>query len=184
MKFCSNCAHPVTLRIPEGDNRPRAICDACGTIHYVNPRIVVGTLPVQDGRILLCRRAIEPRSGFWTLPAGFLECGESVAQGAARETEEEAGIDIELGPLFSVIDVPFVSQVHIFYLATMKGSRMQPGEETLEAALFAPENIPWDQIAFRTVALSLRRYLDDPAGVMQQAGPYTAVVDRPTGQHR
>ncbi|HET7773818.1 MAG TPA: NUDIX hydrolase [Burkholderiaceae bacterium] len=179
MKFCSNCAHPVSLRVPDGDNRLRVVCDQCGTIHYENPRIVVGTLPIRHGQVLLCKRAIEPRSGYWTLPAGFLECGESVAEGAARETEEEAGIDITLGPLFSVVDVPFVNQVHMFYLAEVNGDRLEPGPETLEAALFDVNAIPWETLAFRTVAMTLRWYLDDPSGARQRVGPHSAVVQAP-----
>ncbi len=180
MKFCSNCAHAVSLRIPDGDNRQRFVCERCGSIHYENPRIVVGTLPVQSGRVLLCKRAIEPRAGYWTLPAGFLECGESVAQGAARETEEEAGIDITLGLLFSMVDVPFVNQVHIFYLAEMNGPRVEPGPETLEARLFDLDALPWDSLAFRTVEMTLRWYLDDLRHARPFVGPHTSVVERPT----
>ena len=118
MRFCSTCGNAVTLRVPGGDNRLRACCDQCGTIHYVNPRPVVGTIPVWGDEILLCRRAIEPRHGKWTLPAGFMEVGETTAGGAMRETLEEAGARIELGPIFSVIDVPHVEQVHIFFVAS------------------------------------------------------------------
>lgn len=161
MKFCSDCGTPVVRRLPPGDNRERHCCDACGTIHYQNPKVVLGTLPTHGTRVLLCRRAIEPRYGYWTLPAGFMENGETAAEGAMRETHEEAGIEIELGALFSVISVPHVDQVHVFYLADMTSDRMAPGEETLEARLFEEAEVPWDKIAFRTVETTLRWFFED-----------------------
>lgn len=148
--------------MPSGDSRVRSCCDQCGTIHYVNPRPVVGTIPVwSDDRILLCLRAIEPRRGFWTLPAGFMEVGETCAQGARRETEEEACARIELGPLFTMIDVPAVEQVHIFFRARLLDLDFRAGAETLETRLFLEEDIPWDRIAFRTVATTLRLFFAD-----------------------
>jgi len=116
MKYCSTCGTPVELRIPDGDNRERSCCPGCGTIHYVNPKIVVGTIPTYQGKVLLCKRAIEPRYGFWTLPAGFMELNETTHQGATRETWEEAGAQIELGPLFTMFDVIRAEQVHIFFV--------------------------------------------------------------------
>jgi ADP-ribose pyrophosphatase YjhB (NUDIX family) len=163
MRFCSTCGNPVTLRVPGGDTRPRACCDACGAIHYVNPRPVVGTIPVWDNRILLCRRAIEPRHGKWTLPAGFMEVGETTADGALRETFEEAGARVELGPLFTVIDVPHVEQVHLFFQARLLDLGFAPGEESLEVQLFHEGAIPWSELAFRTVSATLRLYLADRA---------------------
>ncbi len=159
--FCSACGSPIQRRIPEGDNRERDCCGHCGKIHYVNPRPVVGTIPVWGQQVLLCRRAIEPRYGKWTLPAGFMEVGESTAQGAERETTEEAGARIRLGPLFTMLDVPQVEQVHIFYRAELVDLDFAPGEESLEVKLFDESEIPWDEIAFRTVRETLRHYFDD-----------------------
>ncbi|WP_144631013.1 NUDIX hydrolase [Bordetella genomosp. 13] len=159
--FCSQCGSPVARRVPDGDNRERDLCDHCGAIHYQNPRMVVGTVPTWQGRILLCRRAIEPRYDTWTLPAGFMELGESTAQGAERETLEESGARIALGQLYTVIDVPQVEQVHFFYLAEALGPELDPGPESLEARYFDESEIPWDDLSFRTVATTLQRYLED-----------------------
>lgn len=161
LNFCSVCGHAIRLRVPPGDNRERAGCDACGTIHYVNPRLVVGTLPVWGEQVLLCRRAIEPRRNYWTLPAGFLEASESVAAGAIRETEEEAGARIVLGPLFTMLDVVHVEQVHLFYRAELLDTDFAPGEESLEVQLFDEADIPWDELAFRTVSTTLRHFFAD-----------------------
>ena len=163
MKFCSNCAAPVARRVPPGDSMPRWVCDQCGVIHYQNPLLVVGAIPEHEGRLLLCRRAIEPRYGYWTLPAGFMENGETVAQAAQRETLEEAGARIELGAAFSMISVPYVNQVHVFYLARLLELDFAPGEETLETQLFDEAQIPWKDVAFRTVGLTLRRWFADRA---------------------
>lgn len=161
MKFCSACGAPVTRKIPAGDSLPRHVCDACGTIHYSNPKIVVGALAEWEDKILMCRRAIEPRQGFWTLPAGFMENGETTAQGAIRETLEEAQARVELGPMFSLINVPHISQVHIVYRARLLDLAFAPGEESLEVVLMDEAQIPWEEIAFRTIALTLRRYFED-----------------------
>jgi len=162
MKFCSECAHSVHYEIPEGDNRKRAVCSNCGTIHYENPRIIAGTLPVYEGKILLCKRAIEPRKGFWTLPAGFMEQGESLEEGAARETFEEAGITVTCGQMLSSISVQFISQVHIFFLANMlSDEHATHTTESLEVKLFDAQSIPWDEIAFPTVKKTLQHYLAD-----------------------
>jgi ADP-ribose pyrophosphatase YjhB (NUDIX family) len=162
-QFCSVCAHAITRRIPAGDARERDCCDSCGAIHYLNPRPVVGTIPVWGEQVLLCRRAIEPRYGYWTLPAGFMEVGETAAQGAQRETEEEASANVEMGPLFSMIDVPAVEQIHIFYRARLLDQNFGPGAESLEVQLFREDQIPWDEIAFRTVATTLRLFFQDRA---------------------
>ena len=167
MRFCSDCGARVSSKIPPGDNLPRWVCDDCGTIHYQNPKLVVGCIPEWEDRVLLCRRAIEPRHGFWTLPAGFMENGETTAEGAARETLEEAGARIELGPLFSLIDVPHVEQAHLFYRATLLHLDFEPGPESLEARLFTEAEIPWDDIAFRTVGQTLRWFFED-----RRAGSY------------
>lgn len=162
--FCGQCGSPILRRVPAGDNRERDVCDHCGAIHYQNPRMVVGTVPVWEGRILLCRRAIEPRYNTWTLPAGFMELNESTAQGAARETLEEAGAHIELGQLFTVIDVPQIDQVHIFYLAQALNSDLDPGPESLEARYYDESDIPWDNLSFRTVSTTLKQYVEDRRG--------------------
>jgi len=167
MNFCSRCAHPVVLDIPAGDNRLRHVCPHCGTIHYQNPKMVLGTLPVWDEEgdmcILLCKRAIEPRYGLWTLPAGYMENNETTAEAAVRETIEEAGANIKLGKLFSLLNVAHMHQVHMFYLATLLDLDIVCGVETLEAALFAPDEIPWDQLAFQTVHHTLKLFLADHA---------------------
>lgn len=161
MKFCSNCAAPVTRRVPPGDTLPRWVCDQCGEIHYQNPRMVIGAVAEYDGKILLCRRAIEPRYGYWTLPAGFMENEETTGQAALRETLEEAGARIELGEPFSMISVPYVNQVHLFYRARLLDLHFKPGDESLEAALYEEARIPWKEIAFRTVAATLRHWFAD-----------------------
>jgi ADP-ribose pyrophosphatase YjhB (NUDIX family) len=161
IRFCRACGTAVTYRIPPDDNRERAMCPHCGTIHYENPLNVVGTVPVWGDKVLLCKRAIEPRYGLWTLPAGFLELGESTEQGALRETDEEAGAQITLGALFTVLNVVRVGQVHLFYLAIMTSPALNPGSETLEARLFAEDEVPWDQIAFRTVRETLQHFFAD-----------------------
>ena len=161
IKHCRACGTAVAYRVPADDNRERAICPACGTVHYENPLNVVGTVPVWGDQVLLCKRAIEPRYGLWTLPAGFLELGETTAAGALRETDEEAGAKIKLGPLFSLLNVVRVGQLHLFYLATMQDATLAPGSETLEARLFREDEVPWDEIAFRTVRETLRCFFDD-----------------------
>lgn len=160
-KFCSQCGTTTTHRIPPDDTRERDVCENCGAVHYQNPRNVVGVVPVWQDKILLCKRAIEPRYGKWTLPAGFMELGETTAQGAMRETGEEAGVNIELGPLYTVIDVPHAEQVHFFYLAHVLDPKLDPGIETLEAGFFDAADIPWDELAFRTVLTTLEHYLQD-----------------------
>lgn len=160
-RFCSQCGTQLTQIVPPDDNRLRDACGRCGAVHYQNPRNVVGVLPVWQDKILLCRRAIEPRYNTWTLPAGFMELGETTAQGAMRETQEEAGAQIELGPLYTIIDVPHAEQVHFFYLAKVLSPDLYPGPESLEAAFFSPDDIPWGNLAFRTVITTLERYLED-----------------------
>lgn len=162
IRYCRTCGSAVEYRIPDdGDTRERAVCPACHTIHYENPLNVVGTIPVLDGKVLLCKRNIEPRKGKWTLPAGFMELQETSAQGAARETVEEAGAQFTLGPLFSLLNVPRVGQVHLFYRATLLSDVFAPGYETMEARLFTEDEVPWDELAFRTVRETLLRYFAD-----------------------
>ena len=161
MRFCSNCGAPVALKIPPGDNLPRHVCDACSTVHYSNPKMVIGCIPEWRDRVLLCRRAIEPRYGLWTLPAGFMENGETVAQAALRETLEEARARVELTGMFSVLSVPHVNQVHIFYRARLLDLEFGPGAESLDVQLYPEAEIPWQEIAFRTVSTTLKHYYTD-----------------------
>ncbi len=159
IKFCRECGHAVDYRIPADDSRERAVCPSCGTIHYENPLNVVGTVPYLGDEVLLCKRAIAPRAGFWTLPAGFMELGETLAEGAQRETDEEAGANIEMGELFTVISVPQVGQVHSFFLAEMRSRELNPGPETTEAQMFKLSEIPWDELAFLTVSRTLKLFI-------------------------
>ena len=162
MKFCSNCGSSVLgQRIPDGDTLPRWVCGNCGTIHYQNPKVVVGCLPDWEGRVLLCRRAIDPRHGLWTLPAGFLENGETLAAGAARETVEEARAQVEVGALYTVISLPHISQIYVMFRARLLDLSFGPGPESLEVRLFDEAEIPWSEIAFRTIARTLRLYFLD-----------------------
>lgn len=161
MNYCSHCGAPLTVKIPAGDNRPRHVCERCGTIHYQNPKLVVGCIPEWGDRILLCRRAIEPRYGKWTLPAGFMENGETVAECALRETLEEAGARVELLGLYTLINLPDINQVYLMYRARLLDPDFQPGEESLEAALFSEAEIPWQEIAFRTIHITLDHFWAD-----------------------
>lgn len=161
IKFCRACGHEVHYETPPDDNRKRAVCPACGTIQYENPLVVVGTIPVWNDQILLCRRNIEPRRGLWTLPAGFMELNETSSEGAARETVEESGAHFELGPLFSVMNVVNAGQVHLFYLARLTSTEFAPGPESIEARLFRQAEIPWNELAFRTIHCALTDYFAD-----------------------
>jgi len=161
IKHCKACGSPTSYAVPPQDTFERAICGACGLVHYENPLNVVGTLPIWEGRVLLCRRNIEPRYGLWTLPGGFMELGETVAEGALRETVEEAGARVELQGLYALLNVAHVGQVHMFYRARLLDTRFEPGPETIEARLFDEAEIPWDRLAFRTVAAMLRHYFED-----------------------
>lgn len=158
------------------------MCPACNAIHYHNPRIITGCIPVHEDRILLCKRAIEPRRGYWTLPAGFLENGETIAEGAVRETLEEACAKVDLGELYGVFDVPHIGQVHMFYRATLKAPDFQPGAESLETRLFREEEIPWDSLAFPVIRLILEHYFDN-----RKTGCFTmktARIDRSLSRSR
>jgi ADP-ribose pyrophosphatase YjhB (NUDIX family) len=165
MKFCSQCAHPVVFDIPPDDTLPRHICKNCRTIHYQNPKIVVNTIPFwkkeKNVSVLLCRRAIEPRAGFWTLPGGFMENDETTKEAALRETEEEAGADIVVHDLFSLMNLPSVQQVHLFYLAELKSLSFAPGLETLETQMFTEAKIPWNEIAFTSTRQALELFFSD-----------------------
>src|SRR5689334_9708680 len=161
MNFCSRCGARVAQRIPDGDNLPRWVCENCSTIHYENPRMIVGCVCEWDGKILLCRRAIEPRHGLWTVPAGFLENGETTAAGAMRETLEEANARVAIDDLFSLYNLPHINQVYLLFRGRLLDADIGAGAETLEARLFDETDIPWNELAFVTVRNTLQHYLSD-----------------------
>lgn len=161
MNFCSRCGKSLTQKVPEGDNRLRYVCSQCSTIHYENPKVIVGCLPVYEDQILLCKRAIKPRLGLWTLPAGFLENGETLEEGAARETLEEANARVSMGGLYTLFSLPHISQVYAFFLAELADLDFYPGEESLETKLFSKEKIPWEELAFPVISKTLKYYFSD-----------------------
>lgn len=161
MMFCSSCGNSVTLQIPEGDDRQRYVCSSCELIHYTNPRVIVGCLPIYEGKVLLCKRAIEPRKNYWTLPAGFMENGETTAQGAARETWEEAMARVSNMELYRIFDVPYISQVYMFYRCDVDNGEYGVGPESLESGLYEEHEIPWDNIAFPVIKEALCEYYVD-----------------------
>jgi len=161
MNFCSNCGSRVVLKVPAGDLLPRSVCENCGTIHYQNPKIVVGCVPVYEDRILICKRGIEPRLGFWTVCAGFMEIGESLEEGAAREAREEALIDVEIGSLLALANVRHAEQVHVFFRARMRTAYFGVTPESLEVKFVSEEQIPWDDLAFPSTEFALRSFLAD-----------------------
>lgn len=163
IRYCCICGTPTTFDVPDGDNRPRHMCTACGFIHYENPRLVVGCVAEFEGKILMCRRAIQPRLGYWTLPAGFMENGETTSEAAARETLEEAGATVSIDAPFAMISIAHIHQVHLFYRGHLIQDNHAAGEESLEVALVSPSEIPWDALAFRSVRICLERYLADRA---------------------
>lgn len=161
MKFCSNCGNSISQRVPEGDSRTRYVCDNCDIIFYQNPKLITGTLPICGDKVVLCRRAIEPRQGYWTLPAGFMENGESTEQGALRESWEEAEVSLDNVELYRLFDLPHIDQVYIFYKGDIVDGKFGVGSESLEVALFAEDEIPWDELAFYIVGEILREYFED-----------------------
>lgn len=161
MKFCSECGKSVVHRVPEGDNLPRYICEHCDIIHYQNPKLVVGCLPVWNDQILLCKRAIEPSHGLWTLPAGFMENQESLEEAALRESREEANANLKIESIYSVISLPHINQVYVLYLAKLLDLDFHAGIESLDVQLFNKEDIPWDQLAFQTISNTLKHYFAD-----------------------
>jgi ADP-ribose pyrophosphatase YjhB (NUDIX family) len=164
--FCCHCGEKTAITTPGGDHRSRRTCPACGAIHYENPRIVVGCVPEHEGRILICRRAIEPRRGYWTVPAGFMENGETLEAGAARECHEEALATVAIGSLLALVNIPEAEQVHVFFRAQLTTSAFGAGEESLEARLVDAADIPWADIAFPSTRFALERFLADrSAGV-------------------
>ncbi len=161
MNFCSSCGESVVLQIPAGDDRERYVCTSCELIHYSNPRVIVGCVPVFEGRVLMCKRAIEPRKDYWTLPAGFMENGETTPAGAARETWEEARARVSNLELYRIFDVPYISQVYMFYRCDVDNGEYGVGPESLESALYTEDEIPWDRIAFPVIKETLREYFED-----------------------
>lgn len=176
MKYCNQCGGPLELRVPEGDHLQRYVCSACGSIHYRNPKLVVGCVPEFDGRILLCRRAIEPRRGYWTIPAGFMENEETLQQAAARESWEEALAEVAIGSLLAVVHVLHAEQVHVFFRGTLAVPSYGAGPESLEVALVAPPDLPWSEMAFPSTEFALRRYLEDRAAGREEH--YFTTIDR------
>lgn len=177
MNFCSQCGEKVSFRIPTGDTLARYVCDRCNTVHYQNPKMVVGCIPEWEDRILLCRRAIEPRYGLWTLPAGFLENSETAPAGAVRETLEEANARVEIGELYTFVSLPHISQVYVMYRARLSDPDFSAGVESLEVRLFSESDVPWDQLAFRTIHFTLEHYFADRrAGQFQL---HTGVIGAP-----
>ena len=177
MNFCSQCGKPVNLKTPEGDNRERHVCGHCDTIHYQNPRIIAGCIPVIGDQVLLCRRAIEPRFGLWTLPAGFMENGETTLQGALRECEEEANARIDNPLLSGIFDIPHINQVYMLYRGPLSDTDYSPGLESLEVALFKEHEIPWDKLAFPVMELALHYHFEDMKSDLIKVR--TGTIDRP-----
>jgi len=161
MKYCSQCGGVLGLKIPVDDNRPRHVCDVCDTIHYQNPKIVAGCIPVWENQVLLCKRAIEPRHGFWTLPAGYMELGETTSEAALRETLEEANARVELQGLYAMMNLPHVSQVYMIFRSKLLDLDFSPGAESLEVKLYKEEDIPWGELAFATIRHTLRLFFED-----------------------
>lgn len=168
MNYCNHCGNSVELRAIPGDNLPRYQCISCNQVHYENPNMVVGCLPVYEDKILLCKRAIEPRSGYWNLPAGYLENGESVEAGAMREVWEEALAKVEITGLHSIYSIPHINQIYVFFLADLTPPEFGVGEESLEVRLFAEAEIPWKEIAFTSSIHALKRYFEDRKNGVQQ----------------
>ena len=163
MNFCSHCGHSLEQKIPDGDNRQRYVCSRCGAVHYENPKVIVGCVPIHQDKVLLCKRAIEPRLGLWTLPAGFMENGESLAEGAVRETLEEANASVKTSDVYTIFSLPHISQVYVFFLSELNNLDFYPGEESLETKLFSEDQIPWSELAFPVISETLRNYFSDRA---------------------
>jgi len=163
MNYCSHCGHhPLRFEIPKGDNRPRHLCDKCHRIHYLNPKIVAGCLALFDNKVLLCKRAIEPRKGYWNLPAGFMENKETVIEAAQREVWEEANAKVDIVQLQSVYNIMHYNQVYFLFLAKLRSEDFRAAQETTEAKLFALDEIPWEQLAFQSNVFALKKYIEVP----------------------
>ncbi|MEQ1816661.1 MAG: NUDIX hydrolase [Nitrosomonas sp.] len=177
MKYCSNCSATVELLIPDGDSLPRYVCTTCNIIHYQNPKMVVGCIPEWEDKILLCRRAIEPRLGWWTLPAGFMENNETLEQAAARETLEEANARVEIGNLYAIYSLPHISQVYLLFRARLLDLDFKPGIESLEVKLLSENEIPWEEMAFRVIHDPLMQYFKERK--LGKFGFHKGIIDRP-----
>ncbi len=177
MNFCSDCGSKLEKRIPEGDNLERDCCTQCDAIHYSNPKVIVGTVPVKDNKILLCKRAIQPRYGLWTLPAGFLENGETIEEGAFRETKEETNTEVRMGNLYAIFNIPQINQVYMLYLAEVINENYSSTTESLAVEFFGENDIPWEELAFPFVPTTLKKYFKD-----SKKGEYlltTQIIERP-----
>ena len=161
MNFCANCGHPTTEKIPLGDHQLRRVCTVCTQVHYVNPKVICGALVLFENKVLLCRRAIEPRYGLWTLPAGFMEISETMEQGAARETREEAEAEVKIEQLYCMYDIPRIGQIYVLFKAELVDGKFGAGDETIESRLFNEDEIPWNELAFPSVERTLRHYFAD-----------------------
>ena len=161
MKYCAECGSATENKIPEGDNKPRDCCTVCDLIHYTNPKIICGTIPVRGESVLLCKRAIEPRYGKWTLPGGFMENGETVSQGAFRETLEETNTEVEMEELYAIFNVPQINQVYMLYLAKVVADDYSSTSESLDVKFFTENEIPWDDLAFPFVPKVLKSFFSD-----------------------
>lgn len=183
MKYCSACGDKLSVKVPQGDDRERHVCENCGIIHYQNPKVIVGCIPVWENKVLLCRRAIEPRYGFWTLPAGFMENGESTAEGAARETWEEAKARVDNLTIYRVFDLPYINQVYVFYRCDLRDGQFAAGAESLDCGLYDERSVPWDDLAFRVVKDTLLSFFED-----QRRSDYPVVSRvieyKPRSQHK
>jgi ADP-ribose pyrophosphatase YjhB (NUDIX family) len=179
MNFCSNCGNPVVLKVPEGDFLPRHVCDRCGTIHYLNPKVVVCSVPEYQGQILICKRGIEPRLGYWAIPGGFMENGETLEAGAAREAREEALVDVEIGSLLLLANIVSAHQVHVFFRSRMRTPDFGTTHESLEVKLIDLKDIPWDDLAFPSTEAALRFYVADRAAGVEHH--HVATVGRRFG---
>ncbi len=193
MNFCSACGFEVSRQIPDGDNRMRHVCDKCGVIHYINPKIIAGSLPIWEDKVLLCKRAIDPRAGLWTLPAGFMELGETTQEAAARETLEEACARVDIGPLHCYANIARISQVYVIFRAQLTDLDFAAGPESLEVGLYRESEIPWADIAFPAIERALRLYFDDVRAsvsrthvidVYHRAGEPTVIVDAESTHRR
>lgn len=184
MRYCSGCGQILVRKVPPGDNRERLVCEHCGAIHYENPRVVAGCLPVWENRVLLCRRAIEPRRGRWTLPAGFLEQGETLAAGAERETWEEARARVRLRGIYTMFSVPHVSQVHVFFRADLIDGAFGVGEESCDVRLFGEAEVPWGELAFPVATRTLEHYFADRERAEFPTRTEDIVLERPAGKIR
>jgi ADP-ribose pyrophosphatase YjhB (NUDIX family) len=182
MNYCSHCGQPVEQCIPEGDNLPRHVCTACHTIHYENPKIVAGCIAEWEDRILLCRRAIEPRHGLWTLPAGFMENRETTHAAALRETWEEARARVAIQSLYAVYSIPHISQVYMVFRGILLEATYEPGPESLEVDLFREQDIPWEALAFPVMEKTLRQYFVDRRSGRHHSATHVGEITRPMGK--